>query len=84
MLGSKKHKQHVLGVLISLVAALFIAACTSGSGGSSGGGCGTSMGCCPATGCSQPYSWYGSSTGLCYQTSTACHNAGNSNCRQCY
>ena len=49
-----------------------------------GGGCGTQMGCCPATGCSPPSSWYGSSQGLCYSTSSACGSGGNSNCRQCY
>lgn len=46
------------------------------------GGCGTSMGCCPATGCGT--GWYGSSTGLCYATSSDCLRGGNSNCRQCY
>ena len=33
---------------------------------SSGGGCGTTMGCCPATGCGR--GWLLSCDGLCYAT----------------
>ncbi len=48
----------------------------------SGGGCGTTMGCCPATGCGR--NWFGNVTQLCYATSSACASAGNNRCTQCY
>ena len=72
-----------------ILAAFFVTVLLSGcpdpySTSSSGGGCGTTMGCCPATGCNPPNSWYGSSTGNCYSSSSACGSGGNSNCRQCY
>ena len=81
MLGSGRPKRFMLAVLLSL----FATACSNPyDATTSSGGCGTTMGCCPATGCSPPSSWYGSSTGLCYSTSSTCGQGGNSNCRQCY
>lgn len=72
-------------VFISLIV-MFItgnsAGCIKEDDDNSNSGCGTVMGCCPATGCGNK--WFGASTRLCYNTSTDCHNAGNSNCRQCY
>ncbi len=67
---------------LGLVSATFTGCIKQDPGSSSSGGCGTTMGCCPATGCGT--GWYGASTGLCYPTSSSCLTGGNSNCRQCY
>ena len=75
-------KGYLLGLLLLLVLP-FIAGCTpSAVSDATSGGCGTQMGCCPATGCGT--GWLGSSTQLCYSTSSACGSAGNSQCRQCF
>ena len=75
-------KGYLLGLLLLLVLP-FIAGCTPNSvADAASGGCGTQMGCCPATGCGT--GWLGSSTQLCYNSSSACGSAGNSQCRQCF
>ena len=71
-------------IICFIMVSFLVSACGSldntSSGGSSGNG--TVMNCSPPTGCAPPTSWYGG--GYCYATSNDCHNAGNSNCRQCY
>jgi hypothetical protein len=75
-------KGNLLGLLL-LVVLPFIAGCNPNAvADAASGGCGTQMGCCPATGCGT--GWLGSSTQLCYNSSSACGSGGNSQCRQCY
>jgi hypothetical protein len=79
-----KSVRKIVFAMFVVLATLFISACVADPATSSSGGCGTVMGCCPATGCSPPTSWYGSSSGTCFTSSSSCGSGGNSNCRQCY
>lgn len=80
---SGRKRRLILGVLFSLFVGLFVVGCWDDtSAESSSGGCGTTMGCCPATGCGR--GWLGSSTQTCFNTSSECGAGGNSQCRQCY
>lgn len=67
---------------LGLVSTTFTGCVKQEPASTSSGGCGTTMGCCPATGCGTK--WLGSTTQLCYTTANACNSGGNSFCRQCY
>ena len=67
---------------LGLVSTTFTGCVKQEPASTSSGGCGTTMGCCPATGCGTK--WLGSTTQLCYTTANACNAGGNSFCRQCY
>lgn len=73
-------------VTIIILALIFITGNSSGcikeTDQNNNSGCGTQMGCCPATGCGR--NWLGNVTQLCYATSSACLQAGNNRCTQCY